>query len=467
MPFKHSASLAALLAVAACSANPVILSGTSNRVAPSGTYNRVTPSGTYNRVTPSGVEGRRTTPIQHVIFVVQENRSFNNLFLGYPGAKTRGYGYDERGNKIVLQPEPLAEGWDLGHTSQDFFKACDGRGKLPGTKCRMDGWNNEFASFGAPANAPYSYVVRKDVGVYWKMARQYVLADRTFASNLDGSFIAHQYIVAAYASGAVDTPDSAWGCEGGSGDTIGTLTAKRAYGPSIVACFNNPTIASEADAAGVSWRFYAGAINGSGGLWSSYQADSQIFDGRDWSTDVISPPSQFLADIAAGTLANVTWITPTFGNSDHPGVNPDAGPAWVASIVDAVGASKFWKSSAIFLMWDDWGGFFDPVRPVLEDYDGLGFRVPLIVISPYAKQGYVTHVQYETSSVLRYIEDNFNLPPMAKSDARASDPAADAFDYSQQPRAFKKFRGALSPAYWNARDRAAQRVAPRGTGHGD
>jgi phospholipase C len=104
-------------------------------------------------------------------------------------------------------------------------------------------------------------------------------------------------------------------------------------------------------------------------------------------------------------------------------------------------------------MWDDWGGLFDPVPPVFEDYDGLGFRVPLIMISPYAKQGYVTHVQYETSSVLRYIEDNFGLPPMAASDARANDPATDAFDYAQKPRAFKKFNGGKNNAYWIERDR--------------
>jgi phospholipase C len=451
VPFKHSALVASALGLAACSApgsQSAILGGSPQA----------------GHVDGARGIARATTPIQHVIFVVQENRSFNDLFLGYPGAMTRSYGYDRQGDKIVLQPEPLAEGWDLGHTSQDFFKACDGRGRLPGTKCRMDGWNNEFASFGAPANAPYSYVVRKDVAVYWKMAQQYVLADRIFASNLDGSFIAHQYIVAAYASHAVDTPDAAWGCEGGKSDTIPTLTRKRTYGRPIVACFQNPTIASEADTAGVSWRFYAGTINGSGGLWSSYQADGQIYNGPDWTADVISPPSQFLTDVASGTLANVTWITPTFSTSDHPGVNPDAGPAWVASIVNAVGESKFWNSSAIFVMWDDWGGWFDPIKPVVEDYDGLGFRVPLIVISPYAKRGYVTHVQYETSSVLRYIEDNFGLPPMAVSDARANDPAADAFDYAQQPRTFSKFRGAESPSHWSARDRAPQRYAP---GSGD
>ena len=110
-----------------------------------------------------------------------------------------------------------------------------------------------------------------------------------------------------------------------------------------------------------------------------------------------------------------------------PGMEAGGGPAWVASVVNAIGESPYWRSTAIFIMWDDWGGWFDPVAPVYEDYDGLGFRVPLIIVSPYAKKGYVTHVQYETASVLRFIEDNFGLGRLAASDARANDPAGDAF----------------------------------------
>ena len=403
------------------------------------------------------------SPIKHVVFIIQENRSFNNLFVGFPGAKTQKYGYDKNGTKIVLQPENLAELWDLDHFSHGFFAACDGKGRLPGTQCRMDGWNQELFGRGAPKNAPYSYVPESQVDPYWKMAKQYVLADRMFTSNLDGSFISHQYVVAAFASRGVDSPDGSWGCEGGSGDLVPTLTQRRKQGAPIQACFDNPTIASEADAAGLTWRFYTGGIYQDGGIWSSYQADHDIYYGSDWSKDVIDPPSQFLTDIAAGKLADITWITPTYANSDHPGLNASGGPAWVTSIVNAVGTSPFWDSSAIFIMWDDWGGLFDPVKPVFEDYDGLGFRVPLVTISPYAKRGYVTHRRYETSSVLRYIEDNFGLSPLAPSDARANDPATDAFDYTQKPRAFRKFASGRNSLYWIEQDRASRSsVKPAG-----
>jgi len=427
---KPFAALGALLALSACGQSSVILSGAADSRA---------------------VEGRgSTSPIQHVVFIVQENRSFNNLFMGYPGATTQNYGYDTYGNKIALQPQDIWSQWDIDHSSTAFFTACDGTGSLPGTQCKMDGWNGEQTTLHAPKNAPYGYVPRKEIKPYWSMAQQYALADQTFASNLDASFVAHQYIVAAYAAKTVNGPDGPWGCEGGKTDTASTLTGQRAIGKRIVTCFNFTTLAGEADAAGVSWRFYAEGIYDDGGIWSSYQADKAIYDGPDWTNNVISPGSQFITDVGNGTLANVTWITPTYANSDHSGLQSSGGPAWVASLVNAVGKSKFWKSTAIFVLWDDWGGWFDPVPPIYEDYDGLGFRVPMIVISPYAKKGSVTHTQYETASVLRFMEDTFNLAPMAASDARASDPGDDpaVFDFTQSPRKFKKIRGEKSPAYW-------------------
>ena len=404
---------------------------------------------------PQTLHRTSSSPIQHVVFIIQENRSFNNLFLGYPGATTQNYGYDTSGDKIALQPISLATGWDIDHSSTSFFEDCDGTGSLPGTNCKMDGWNNELAGLGAPKNFAYAYVPRSQIKPYWDLARQYVLADRLFTSNLDGSFISHQYAVAAYASRTVDDPEAEWGCEGGRADTIPTFTAQRTLGKRIPACFDNPSIASEADAAGVSWRFYSGSISGDGGIWSAYQAIKPIYHGADWNSDVINPPSQFLTDVAAGTLAGITWITPTYETSDHAGLNASEGPAWVASVVNAIGTSQYWNSTAIFIIWDDWGGWFDPLGPTPVDYDGYGMRVPLLVVSAYAKQRYVTHVAYETASVDRFIEDTFGLSPLAAADARAADPAADTLDYGRKPRRFKKIGGSKPAAYWTRLDRAS------------
>ncbi len=433
--------------------------------------NGVTLSDAPSRVTLSLSKGDTAhSPIKHVVFVIQENRSFNNLFMDYPGAVTSRYGYDSQGNQVKLMARRLWSSWDPGHGSSDFFAACDGQGKLRGTKCKMDGWDTQANPRYAPKDLAYAYVPQDEIVPYWTIAQQYVLGDETFASNLDGSFVAHQYSVAAYSSHAVDYPSSSWGCEGGKHDTLPTLSKDRRKSGRVEACFDNPTIASEADAAGIDWRFYAGTTEGDGGLWSSYQADRAIYYGSDWSTNVINPPAQFLTDVGSGQLAAITWITPIWETSDHPSIDAKEGPAWIASLVNTIGESKFWKSTAIFIIWDDWGGWFDPVKPVYKDYDGLGFRVPLLIVSPYAKRGVVTHEQYETASVLRFIEDNFGLAPLAKSDARAQDPANDpnAFDFQQRPRRFKEIGGSKSPSYWRELESRPSAGRPRNdTAEGD
>ena len=382
--------------------------------------------------------------IQHVIFIVQENRSFNYMFMGFPGANTQNYGYDTNGNKIMLHSQTMKTSWDINHGLTEFLQDFD-NGKL-------DGWNKQYACCGSiPSNFAYAYAPQSEVATYWKMAKQYVLADNLFQSNLDGSFVAHQYIIAGYSQSAVNYPSTYWGCPGGKQDQVPTITQSRGIGPAEVPCFDYPTIGDSADTAGISWRFYSGVYGGDGGLWQSYQAINHIYKGPDWTADNITPPAQFLTDVQNGTLANITWVMPTYANSDHPGFESSTGPAWVASVVNAVGQSPFWKDSAIFLIWDDWGGWFDPVAPVYEDYDGTGFRIPAVIISPYAKKGYVSHIQYETSSVLRFMEDNFALPQLAASDARAADPANDAFDFTQKPRKFKAFGGSQPASYWLSR----------------
>ncbi len=289
---------------------------------------------------------------------------------------------------------------------------------------------------------------------YWAMAKQYVLADDMFQSNLDGSFVAHQYAIAAFANHSVNLPSSWWGCPGGKLSTVPILNQDRTIGSQEPTCWDVPTIADEADAAGVSWRYYTYQPMADGGLWSAYQNIKHIYTGSDWTSDVVTPASQFFTDIGSGELAGVTWITPSCENSDHPGCTKKTGPAWVTSLVDAVGESKFWPSTAIFIIWDDWGGWFDPVAPVYEDYDGLGFRIPMLIISPYAKKGYVTHMQFETASVVRFMEDNFGFAQMAAADTRANDPADDALDYSAKPRKFVRIKGGKPPAFWAGQDRA-------------
>ncbi len=385
--------------------------------------------------------------IDHVIIIIQENRSFDNLFAGLPGADTQSFGYDSKGKKVKLIPISLSTTWDVQHDFNGFFEDCDGRGKFPGTKCRMDGFDKELVGCGLGnqpkcpnAHPQYAYVPRSEVGPYFDMASQYVVGDRMFESNIDGSsFVSHQYIIAGQANSTIDVPfGGPWGCGGGPGDLIDTVTTQRQVGPPLSPCFDNTTLGDELDAAGLSWKYYTKVVRGHSALWNAYQAIKHIRYGKDWKKDIVSPQKRFFSDVANGQLAAVSWVTPSCRNSDHAGCDSKTGPHWVASLVNAIGESPYWKTSAIFIFWDDFGGWYDHVPPRYVDDDGLGFRVPLVVISPYAKRGYVSHVRYEHGSLLRFIEDRFGLSPLAASDTRANSPAADCFDFSQPPRKFHR-----------------------------
>ncbi len=383
--------------------------------------------------------------IQHVVIIVQENRSFNNLFYGYPGAKTATYGYDTSGDKIALQPVGLETTWDIEHDSYSFFAACNGLGSYPGTDCQMNGFDNENSECGQSgepkcpnANPPYSYVPHSETKPYFALAKRYVLADEMFASNFDASsFISHQYIISGQANSTINYPYSYWGCPGGYSDTIYTVTQQRQFGYPIQACWDVTTLGDELDGANLPWAFYTSTYDGDGGIWSAYQAIDHIYNGPDWSKDVITPQNQFLDDISSGKFRTVTWITPTCENSDHAGCGSKTGPSWVANLVNTIGESKYWDTTAIFVFWDDYGGWYDSVAPQMLDYDGLGMRIPMLIISPYAKKHHVSHVHYEHGSILRFIEDTFGLGQLAASDARATDPAGDCFNFNQAPRPYK------------------------------
>jgi phospholipase C len=396
--------------------------------------------------------------ISHVVYIIQENRSFDDVFEGYPGADTVSSGKNSKGKTIALQPVSLATQYTIDHSVAAMFAACNGTGDLPGTDCRMNGFNKELSSYGAPKNPQYVYVPHKESKPYFDMANEFVLADRMFQSQLDESFVAHQYIIAAQAQSSVDIPNGPWGCPGGMSDTVSTLTHERTIGSPQSACFNYDTLGDELDEAGLSWRFYTSRYTvPTSGFWSGYQAIRHIYDGPDWKKDVLTPQKRFLLDVAAGKLASFTWITPLCEDSDHVSCGGGYGPSWVAALVNAVGESTFWKTTVIFVQWDDWGGMYDHVAPPHKNYDSLGFRVPLLVISPYAKRNYVSHVQYETASVLRFAEDLYGLRHLAAADRRATSPADDCLDFSESAREFVPIKAPKGPGFF-LRQRSDDRI---------
>jgi phospholipase C len=391
--------------------------------------------------------------IKHIVIIVQENRSFNDLFYGYKGAKTAKYGYDSSGEKIKLLPIPLETNWDLEHDSYGDIAACNGTGSLPGTDCRNDGFDQEGVGcyHSCPIPHPqYAYVPHSETAPYFAMANEWVLADHMFASNFDASsFISHQYIISAQAEKAINFPGGGWGCPGGPGDDISEVGSQRQPTGSEVVCWDPTTLGDELDKASIPWAFY-GEIYSSDDpfIWVAYQAIKHIYNGPDWSKDMISPPQQIITDVANGNLRSLSWVTPTWTNSDHAGSGSNTGPSWVSSVVNAIGESKYWDSTAIFIFWDDYGGWYDPVPQPYADIDGLGMRLPMLCISPYALQHHVTHTQYEHGSILKFAEDVFGLGRLTASDTRANSPARGCFDFSQSPRAFVPIQAPYSRSFF-------------------
>jgi phospholipase C len=183
-------------------------------------------------------------------------------------------------------------------------------------------------------------------------------------------------------------------------------------------------------------------VNPGGDVWSVYDAIDYIRHGSDWTRNISSPETNIFTDLQTGNLPAVSWIVPDFQNSDHPSSGSNTGPSWVTSIVNAVGQSKYWNNSAIVIVWDDWGGWYDPVAPPKLDYAGLGFRVPMLVVSPYARQGYVSHTQYEFGSILKFVEEAFGLPSLGATDARATS-IDDCFNFTQSPTPFSVMRAPM------------------------
>jgi phospholipase C len=371
--------------------------------------------------------------IKHVVIIMQENRSVDNLFNGFPGADTVQTGMD-KGNPIQLTPITLAAQFGLDHTHPGWWKDWD--------HGMMDGFGHPFKDVApAPPDAAYSYVPKSETVPLWKLAEAYTFGDRMFQSNTGPSFPAHLYMVAGQAGDVSGNPDNfLWGCD--AAPTVrapllgpdGTNLPDGAY-----PCFDFKTIADEFDTYGITWRYYAPQINnnGLGGTWSVFQAIKHIRFGPNWKSNIVSPQTRFLQDINNGKLAQVTWICPDYAHSDHmgPGSTP-LGPEWVATVVNAIGRSPYWYSTAIFVSWDDWDGFYDHVPPPQVDDMGLGFRVPLIVVSPYAKHGYVSHQVHEFSSFLRFAEELYKLPSLGTRDATADD-LADCFDFTRALRPCK------------------------------
>jgi phospholipase C len=369
--------------------------------------------------------------IEHVVFIFKENRSFDNLFGEFPGADGTTSGIVSTGERMTLRRTPNRMPRDLGHGWVDAHVAID-NGKMDRFDLVQDGSiDGDFLSM--------SQYLAADIPNYWSYAEHFALGDRMFSSLAGPSFPNHLYSVAAQSGGAIEIPVApppqpfpTWGCDADERTTVQVLDSNGAISTEFP-CFNLPTVADALEAANVSWRYYAPQQGQPGYIWSALDGIAHIRFGPLW-TERVAPSDQFATDAMNGALPAVSWLIPDMPVSDHPrsSLGMCAGENWTVQQINAVMQGPDWPTTAIVLTWDDFGGFYDHVVPPWADQFGLGPRVPLIVISPYVKEGVVSHTVYEVASVLQLIENRFNLSPLTNRDAEANS-LLDLFDFSQAP----------------------------------
>jgi phospholipase C len=397
-------------------------------------------------------------PIEHVVFIIKENRTFDHYFGKYPGAdgSEMGVTFDQR--VVPLRPatdvmtQALAHGFWSGLYSVDAG--------------RMDGFD---LIQGGDTMVGYSQWNRSGIPHYWKYADRFVLADRFFTSEYGPTFPEHLYTVAAQSNGIMDNraqrvPSPGRYCDDEeayspafpptlSGQELGdimelqnTITDRHpdamreiaSYLHEIRTCFDIETLPDRLEDAGISWKYYSTEVFPIGDV---LRAIRHIRRGPMWRH--VEQSIDFLEDLEAGKLASVTWLKPPAPYNEHPilprrAMSVCAGENWTVAVMNALQRSEFWPNTAVVMVWDDFGGFYDHVIPPQYDIMGLGPRTPALIMSPYTKKGdnplggAIDGHTYEFSSVLKFIEEIWDLEPLTERDAQA-DPLTGAFDFSAPP----------------------------------
>ena len=353
-----------------------------------------------------------TTPIKHVVIIVEENHTFDNYFGTYPGANGLNGSVSlpaKPGGPQTFSPfhianltvrTDLCHSWECAHVAYD-------NGKMDGFVAAVGG-----------SNLTMGYFDYHQIPYYWDYASQFVLLDNFYSSVLSSSLSNHLYLIAGQSGGL----------------TVGARAGVINFTSELVSnnTFHFPSIVDELSAKGISWKYYAGGYNTLNN-WNPMPAFDSVRSNQSMMNN-LAAPSDFAADVKSGKLAAVSWMMPAAdGASEHPPYDVSLGEHAVVSAMDSVMESQYWDSTAIFLTFDDYGGWYDHVPPPQVDGYGYGFRVPCLVISPYARQGMIDHIQGDFTSILKFVETNFSLHPLSSRDAAAGN-MMEAFDFSTAPR---------------------------------
>lgn len=402
-------------------------------------------------------------PIEHVVFVIKENRTFDHFFGRYPGADGATTGVTFDGRTVPLGPAPDVFPEHIAHGFWSGLYAVDGG--------RMDGF--DLISGGQSLDG-YTQFDRAGIPNYWRYADRFVLADRFFTSEYGPTFVEHLYTIAAQSNGIMDNrapgvPRAGGYCDdedafvpafapevsGGDLDdphiarivrlqneiadeSPGNLWEISRYLSVIRTCFDIETLPDLLEEAGVSWRYYSTDVFPIGEV---LRAIRHIREGPMWRN--VHPAEDFFDDLRDGRLAAVTWLKPPAPYNEHPNipgkaVSVCAGENWTVAVMNALQRSEFWEHTAVVIVWDDFGGYYDHVVPPQYDIMGLGPRTPALILSPYTRKGdnplggAIDGNTYEFASVLRFIEEVFGLRSLTHRDGRA-DPLTGSFDFSRPP----------------------------------
>jgi phospholipase C len=377
-------------------------------------------------VTPTPLPAQ-PDPIKHIVILVKENRSFDNYFGTFPGADGATTGQLSNGQIVPLGHTPDHTLLDINHMG-DAARVAENGG-------RMNGFDLLAGAYQDGRDIALTQLHQSDIPNYWSYARNFTLADHFFSTINGPSYPNHLVLVAGSSHNTDDNPmwntNHSWGCDAGKYTRVDAVDPTTGLHHFIVPCFDMTTLPDLLQKAGVSWNYYAPSQYQSGYIWSSLDSIKHIRYSDLWTTHV-PPTSQFVKDVKAGTLPAVSWVVENEQQSEHPPYSSCLGENWTVSTINTLMQSPLWSSTAIFLTWDDFGGFYDHVPPPVGDFVSYGPRVPLILISPYARHDFIDHTRYDFGSILRYIEDKYGLPPLAKYDAGATS-LAGAFDFTQTP----------------------------------
>jgi len=360
------------------------------------------------------------TPIHHVVVLMQQNHTFDNYFGTYPGAD--GFPGNlcvpidpaQEGNSPCIEPFHIENHSveDLDHSASTFF--------LQYNDGRMNGFVSALNAQNQDGTLSLGYYDGRDIPYYWNLADEYVLFDRFFSSAHGGSIWNRMYLVAGVPGSEENRiPDGGYG--------------------------NISTIFDRLQEAGISWKYYVNQYDPSltyKSLGETSFLDPQVqwvpllsfdrfIDDPELSSKIVDL-EQYFVDLREDNLPAVSFVL-ALGASEHPLTSLEAGQRFTKNLIQALMESSSWENSAFILTYDDWGGWYDHVPPPQVDSFGYGFRVPAILVSPYARKGHIDNTELDFTSLLKFIIDNWSLEPLGGRSLQVNS-ITSAFDFDNPPR---------------------------------